>query len=191
MKQMIVCIDGLIGAGKSSIMKRLKSNYPCFEEPIEKFTLLSHFYDEPQKYQKAFQFQVLLSQFDQKEKFKDIPGLIIVERCPWTSRHVFSELIFDKPTMDIYDELYKSLTYDVDYYIYLQIDSLEAYKRIKLRNKSEERNITLEYLTKLENQYKKTLLKEKNVYLVDAHRSINETVKDIRKILQSLSSSIL
>ncbi len=56
----IICIDGLIGAGKSTVTHRLKKNlYKCYEEPIDKWTLLPNLYNDMKKYATPFQFQVL------------------------------------------------------------------------------------------------------------------------------------
>ncbi len=46
----IICIDGLIGAGKSTVTHRLKKNlYKCYEEPIDKWTLLPNLYNDMKK----------------------------------------------------------------------------------------------------------------------------------------------
>ncbi len=92
----IICIDGLIGAGKSTVTHRLKKNlYKCYEEPIDKWTLLPNLYNDMKKYATPFQFQVLFSQYDQYLSFKDCKETIIVERCPWTSKNIFTSLMIE------------------------------------------------------------------------------------------------
>ncbi len=54
----IICIDGLIGAGKSTVTHRLKKNlYKCYEEPIDKWTLLPNLYNDMKNTQLLFNFK--------------------------------------------------------------------------------------------------------------------------------------
>ena len=85
-EQTIICIDGIIGAGKSSLIRKLKNNFTCFEEPVEKWSLLPDLYADMKRFAIPFQFQVLFSQYDQYMSFKNINDMIIVERCPQTSK---------------------------------------------------------------------------------------------------------
>lgn len=167
MSPFIVCIDGLIGAGKSTLIKRLACDYKCFPEPVDEWTLLPFLYKNLTLYGPAFQFQVLLSQFNQKQSFSNEDGLVLVERCPWTSRNVFAPLTMDGETLYTYDKLYKTLSYDVDCFIYLDVDPIDAFHRI--RNRSPVDNlISLDYLRRLYDSYKFNLIAGRsNVFVVN------------------------
>ena len=54
----IVCIDGIIGAGKSTLIRKLKNKFTCFEEPIKKWSLLPKLHSDMERYVVPFQFQV-------------------------------------------------------------------------------------------------------------------------------------
>ncbi len=57
----IICIDGLIGAGKSTVTHRLKKNlYKCYEEPIDKWTLLPNLYNDMKKYATSFSISSII-----------------------------------------------------------------------------------------------------------------------------------
>ena len=97
----IICIDGIIGAGNSTLIRKLKNNFTCFEEPVEKWSLLPSLYSDMKRFVIPFQFQVSLSQYDQYMSFKNINDIIIVERCPRTSKNVFSQMYMDNGLFDL------------------------------------------------------------------------------------------
>jgi len=96
----IVCIDGIIGAGKSTLIRKLKNKFTCFEEPIKKWSLLPKLHSDMERYVVPFQFQVLFSQYDQYLSFKNITDPVIVERCPWTSKNVSVQMYMDNGWFD-------------------------------------------------------------------------------------------
>lgn len=191
MAPFIVCIDGLIGAGKSTLMKRLAADYKCFPEPLEEWTLLPFIYKDKARYGTAFQFQVLLSQFNQKQKFSDKDALIIVERCPWTSRNIFAPIAMDHSdeTFHTYDKLFRTLAYEVDYFIYLEVDPVDAFDRIQNRSPID-RLIPLDYLRCLHDSYRNKLLSIwPNAFVVkDAPPDVVE--KEVRAFLAKIAASI-
>ena len=68
-----------------------------------------------------FQFQVLFSQYDQYLSFKNINDMIIVERCPWTSKNVFAQMyidngLFDQASALTYHKFFELFSYEVDYW---------------------------------------------------------------------------
>jgi len=156
---LIICIDGIRGAGKSTLIRKLKNNFTCFEEPIEKWSLLPSLYSDMERFVVPFQFQVLLSQYDQYISFKNIDDINIVERCPWTSKNVSAQMymdngLFDRTSTLTYHKIFELLSYEVDYFIYLDVEPELALKRIKTRDRCGENNITLEYLELLPNSTK-------------------------------------
>ncbi len=63
-------------------------------------TILPNLYNDMKKYATPFQFQVLFSQYDQYLSFKDCKETIIVERCPWTSKNIFTSLMIENNLFD-------------------------------------------------------------------------------------------
>lgn len=180
MSQFIVCIDGLMGAGKSSLMQRLAADYNCFPEPLSEWTLLSSLYQNPEKYGFAFQLQVLISQFQQYQHFPK--GFTIVERCPWTSRHIFAPLLLNQLELEIYDQVYQCLHYKVDTFIYLDLEPTEAFERICTRS-AVDRQISLTHLKNVYNAYKKL---KPDAYVVKANRSLEDVERDVRTLIDVL-----
>lgn len=191
--QQVVCIDGLIGAGKSTITRRLKKHYPCFEEPIEKWFLLPDLYRDMKTFATPFQFQVLLSQYEQFQSFKNIQGTLVVERCPWTSKNVFAQMLiddklFDETAIETFNNFYGRLAYDVDHFIFLKLDAEEAFERVKRRDRFAEQKLTFDYLEKLQVQYEQSFKKlpQSMVTYVDGSNTVDIVENQVVNILRSL-----
>ena len=188
---LIICIDGIIGAGKSTLIRKLKNNFTCFEEPVEKWSLLPKLYSDMERFAIPFQFQVLFSQYDQYLSFKNINDMIIVERCPRTSKNVFAQMyidngLFDEASALTYHKFFELLSYAVDYFIYLDVEPELALKRIKTRDRHGEDNITLAYLESLYERYEKQLNQTRNVFRVNANSEIETVELDVRNILRTI-----
>ncbi|GHV50380.1 hypothetical protein AGMMS49579_03870 [Spirochaetia bacterium] len=187
----IVCIDGNIGSGKSTLIKSLKKSWTCFTEPIDKWSLLPFLYEDMLKYASVFHYQVLLSFWDQFNEFKNINDIVIIERCPWTVKNIFVEMIkhnYMKPYMvEAFNDMYNILSYDIDYYIYLDVSTDVAMKRIISRDRFAERNIQRNYIEALHNQYIMTIpfIKCKK-YEINADKSIAYVEDEVIKILTDI-----
>ena len=179
MSPFIICIDGLIGSGKSTLIQKLSYDYKCFPEPIEEWTLLPFLYKNLTRYGPAFQFQVLLSQFNQWQSFPKDNNFIIVERCPWTSRNIFAPLILDSDSLKTYNKMFELLSYNVNCFIYLDVDPENAFRRIHNRS-STDNLISLDYLRGLHETYRLNLLMGRSdVYVVNEGppERVEETVR--------------
>ena len=183
MVPLVVCIDGIIGAGKSTLMEKLAARYPSFPEPVSEWYMLENFYKDGKVYGLPFQLEVLLSQFRQSRRFPT-EGLVVVERCPETSFRVFAPLVLqEREDLLIYELAWKKFNYPVDCFIYLDVDPKVAFRRI--RNRSEvDATISLEYLKRLREQY---LLVDFSTppIIVDAERSLAEVEKEVIDIIDS------
>lgn len=192
-KPVIICIDGIVGAGKSTVTRRLKNLYKCYEEPVEKWTLLPNLYNDMVSFAAPFQFQVLFSQHDQYLSFKNIHDTVIVERCPWTSKNVFADMLikdgfFDSEAIDTYNTFYERLSYEVDHFIFLQIDADLAFDRIKTRDRFAEQNITFGYLKNLQTQYEESLkrLNPLTVTYVDGSKSVETVEQHVKEAIRNV-----
>lgn len=181
-------IEGNIGVGKSTVMKYLSEKYPCFLEPVEEWTLLDHFYADVKTYAFPFQFQVLLSQFNQLKEINKIENQpCFMERSPWASKNVFIEMLklsqlWNNNDEKSYNKFYKNINLNIKKIFYLDLAPEKCLERIKKRNRYEERNISIEYLQKLENQYKEAFLLKcpyKIIYINVADKTPEEVYNEI------------
>lgn len=136
----------------------------------------------------ALQFQILFSQFKQyKENFEKENSLIFVERCPWTAKNVFAPLFFsDESCYTCFEKIYDTLSYDVDYFIYLKVPAEIAFERILERNREgESESITLDYLRILEQRFEDKMneLRSK-VFTIDGTKSEDKVLRQVISILK-------
>jgi len=184
----VICIDGIIGAGKTTLIKSLNDTYTCFQEPIHQWTLLSNLYSDMKLYAEPFQYQVLFSQYDQYQSFKNVDGLVLIERSSETSLKVFTKLLkdqglFSDEAYSVYEKFNGLIGCKPDFYIYLDLDVRSAWRRIQDRDRFEEQNITFDYLSDLKAEYDRFFIGHTNCLSVDALQPASQVKADVLKIL--------
>ena len=173
----IISINGNIGSGKSTIVKKLEEYYKtqpeletvntkyCFlQEPVDIWntitdldgkTMIENFYSNQEKYAFAFQMMAYISRLiTTKEALKKNYDIIFTERCVFADRNVFAKMLYDDGKMNklefqIYNKWFDEFIEDLPEieYIYLRTDPQIAFDRIIKRSRVGE-NISIEYLTK-------------------------------------------
>lgn len=159
----IITIDGNIGCGKSHILNHLHRNYklPIDLEPVESWNnYLVQLYENQNNLFK-FQIRIWLDRCWIQEKSEKTS--ILIERSPYFIKNTFIKVALDQNliTEDEYNMLI-SLHKKTDHlwscnkYIYLRSMPENCLKRIKKRNRTAEKNITLEYIQALHELHEKT-----------------------------------
>lgn len=145
--KMIVCIDGNIGAGKSTIIKKLNEcGFHTELEKIEKWPL-DLFYNDPVQWSLALHMAVIHSMKN--------PLSGVHERCPVSTRDIFWKLSPKTPSEDaVFQEYLERSTWKPDVHILIDVPPDECLKHIKKRNQVGDDHVTLDYLIKLDEMYK-------------------------------------
>lgn len=168
-----ICIEGVIGVGKTSLSKKLveKYNGKLIKEEFEINPFLEKFYKEREKY--AFQAQMffLVNRFKQLQYLNqdEIFNNLIVADYAFEKDRIFATVNLSLSELNIYESLYNNLRRELrqpDLVIYLQasIDKLVA--NIKKRGRKMEKNITREYLSELSSAYNDFFFKYNNTPLL-------------------------
>ena len=176
MQYNFICIEGNIGAGKTSLAKKISED--CNARLIlEKFAnnpFLPNFYKEPEKY--AFPLEL----FFMAERYKQLKGVkeqeifsaFTISDYFFIKSRLFAQnnLLADELTLfyRLIDIMLSSLPKpDLLIYLHADIKSLQA--NIKKRNMSYERDITKDYLLKIQEKYLDFFKKQKNfpVLIID------------------------
>lgn len=186
-----ICIDGIIGCGKSSLINQLADDFTCFQEPVQEWSLLQNFYDDMITFSAPFQFQVLFSYHKLYSTFKNVNDIVILERCPWSSKNIFTQMLVENGCISpdeyrLYCDFYNKLSFTTNMYIYLKVDTDIAYKRILSRDRAAERSLTCDYLKQLNLKYNTTFKNLKNVWVVDANKPLQDVRREVIKILKSV-----
>jgi len=188
-------VDGIIGAGKSTVLKLLRKNNICLEEPVSDWgEMLENFYEDIHKYAYPFQLQVLLSQKKQYDPVRQSTDDIFIERSPETSRDVFFQMLkndgfFNDKQIHVYLDTWRKISYKVDHHFLLYLPIEEAWGRIQKRDRKGEDRITLDYLLNLEKQYKRVYENNPNVTWISSTLTPQEIVDKITNKINELKNN--
>lgn len=173
-----IAIEGVIGAGKSSLAQlladKLKAN--IILEEFEENPFLQKFYDDRKRY--AFQTQMffLINRYKQQQQLKqqDLFSSITVSDYIFDKDKIFAYLNLSVEELKLYESIFPLLERDIpkpDLVIFLQstIDRLIA--NIKKRGRSFEKNLTRQYLVELSEAYNNFFFKYSNTPLLIVNTS--------------------
>ncbi len=155
-----IAIEGVLGAGKSSLAKMLaaKLNARLIEEEFRDNPFLEKFYSNPQRY--AFQTQMffLINRFKQQQFLnqEDLFTEFIVSDYYFEKDRIFAFLNLNPEEMKLYDSVYPLLKKELrkpDLVIYLQSSTDRILFNIKKRGRKTEREITRNYIRELSEAY--------------------------------------
>lgn len=155
-----IAIEGVIGAGKTSLTARLsqtlgaRANY----EEFEKNPFLEDFYSDPDRY--AFQTQLffLMSRYKQQQELHQLDlfhGLIVSDYL-FAKDRIFATLNLSDKEMKLYDGIAKIMEKDIvkpDLVLYLQASTKNLMEYIRKRNRKMEKSISEEYIQALNDLY--------------------------------------
>ena len=190
----IITIDGNIGSYKTSILNYFHKNFKIAIdlEPVESWNdFLNNMYTNEKDCTYNFQIKVWMDRCWIQEKSN---VLVLMERSPHFIRNVFIEKAFEDNTIDTNQyKILQSLHEKTDNlwkpnaYVYLKSNPEMCMQRINKRGRQSEKNIKLEYVTRIHELHEKhleeALKKNMNVLVVDVE---NKTLTDIcNEIIES------
>lgn len=156
-----IVIEGNIGAGKTSLSKKIAENHNA-NIILEKFAdnpFLPKFYEDQEKYAFQLETSFLIDRYDQFKK--QLQTLDLFHNFVVSDYFFSKSLIFAKHTLKsdefrlyrkIFDLIYKNIP-KPDLYVYLHLPIDKLLKNIKNRGRDYERNIKAEYLENVQNAY--------------------------------------
>ena len=155
-----IAIEGVIGAGKTSLAKRLaeKLNSRLILEEFEENPFLEKFYTDRKRY--AFQTQMffLVNRYKQQQTLKqeDLFSKYIVSDYMFDKDRIFAYLNLSGEELKLYESIFPMLKRDLrkyDLVVYLQSTVDRLMYNIKKRGRKFERNITRGYIEELYEAY--------------------------------------
>jgi deoxyadenosine/deoxycytidine kinase len=159
-KKMIICIEGNIGAGKSTVLDILKKRgYTVYEENLNSWgDILSQFYKDPTRWTFTLQVAILADMYDQYQDIKSMSkGIVFIERSP-DSSNIFALNAKAEGKMDdieyrIYYDLFKKLSWKPYKSFMINTDVDTCFDRMKRRSRMCEKDIRKDYLQKLADRF--------------------------------------
>lgn len=156
----MIVIEGVVGVGKSSLMRILgQEGYEEFEEPVVDNPVLDKFYHDRCRYSFPLQVFFLNKRFEHIKQAKDVSKAVM-------DRSIYGDAIFARmlnlsgemsdEEFQIYSELLQNMLEHVHVpklMVYLEISVDEAMNRIKKRGRDYELIVEREYWEKLNDEY--------------------------------------
>jgi deoxyadenosine/deoxycytidine kinase len=155
-----VAIEGLIGAGKTTLTKRLAERWSgrIVLEEFEDNPFLPRFYEDQQRYAFSVELSFLAQRYHQ---LKRVGERSLFEAVTVADYSIGKSLVFAKVTLppdeyalflDLYTIMYGGLPRP-DLLVYLHLPMDRVRERIRSRGRSYEQSIPVEYLERLQEGY--------------------------------------
>lgn len=185
---MIVCVEGNIGSGKTTVLKLL-DEYETVPEPLHIWGgILEKFYADPASWSLCLHLRILHEfwKIDRKETK-------VIERSPGACRHVFGQLSYNDAHLtpaawDTFKEYHDILGWHPDIYVFIDTPVDVCKARIEAR-KSADHDVSDEYLRRIEFQYHNFLkFCEVPVVYIDGTLPSTDIAQRIRQVIQSTLS---
>lgn len=157
----VVCIDGVVGAGKTTLGEILAQDLGLvfFREPVDNNPLLSKFYHDQERYSFPMQIYFLNKRFKMLKESQSLKGCVM-------DRSIYGDVIFarlllmenkmSQEEFDLYEDLLKNMLEHVakpQLMVYLDITVDNAIARIKERGRDYEQAVPRRYWEQLNEQY--------------------------------------
>jgi deoxyadenosine/deoxycytidine kinase len=155
-----VVVEGPIGVGKTTLAKRLARSFGSnmLLEAAEENPFLEKFYENPRSAALPTQLHFLMQRTRQLKMLKqdDMFNPVRVADFLIQKDRLFAELTLDRDELDLYEQVYSSLTLDIqtpDLVVYLQAPVEVLLERINRRGIKHEKWIEAAYLERLSDAY--------------------------------------
>ncbi len=161
MKHNFVVIEGNIGAGKTSLSKRIAEQYNA-KLILEQFAdnpFLPKFYSEPEKYSFQLELSFLADRYHQLNAeltSRDLFKPFILSDYYFTKSLIFSKCTLQDDDYKLYRKIFNIIYSSLpkpDLYVFLHLNVDNCMRNIKNRGRSYEQHIEKEYLTKIQDGY--------------------------------------
>ena len=155
-----ITVEGPIGVGKTSLSKAVADtfSYHLLKEIVDENPFLGKFYEDIDEWSFQTEMFFLCNRYKQ---LSDINNILEQQGPVVADYHIFKNLIFAKRTLqpseyEKYEAIYKILTADMPkpnmvVYLHASVDTLM--KRIAMRGREFEKNITRDYMEQLASDY--------------------------------------
>ncbi len=196
-----IAIEGVIGAGKTSLTTKISEWYGAHavKEEFETNPFLQDFYTDRRRY--AFQTQIffLLSRFRQQEQLRqyDLFHSKIISDYMFQKDRIFATTNLSDAEMKLYDGLARIMEQQIavpDFVIYLKTSTAKLMANIRKRNREYEKEMSEEYIDTLNKLYDSFFSHYKKTALITIHMDEVDFInseKDFKNIVKQISEQSL
>jgi len=176
-------LEGNIGVGKSTFLKKLKEFWPEVEivpEPLNNWanqkygkSLLEQFYQEPKRWAFTIETLAMMSRFQDHVAQQDTKQACVMERSIYSGHYCFAlngkeQDFFTHIEWNMYLEWIDFLVHQrckaPKGFIYLQADPTICLDRVKIRKRASEAGLPLEYMKQIHHKHESFLINKDDVF---------------------------
>lgn len=156
-----IVIEGNIGAGKTSLAKKISEEY-MGKLILERFTenpFLPRFYENPEQFAFPVELSFLADRYNQLKTSLDSPGLFssfIIADYYFAKSLVFARVTLNEEEYKLFRQLYDIMNHALpkpDLMVYLNSGTKRLIENIDKRGRDFEKNISKDYLNKINDSY--------------------------------------
>ena len=155
-----IVIEGVIGAGKTSLAKLLakRFNGQLILEEFDENPFLDRFYTNRKRWAFHTQLSFLASRFKQQKALfdRDLFHNVVISDYMFEKDRLFAHQNLSGDELQLYETLFWQMNHGVprpDLIVYLQSNTNRLMKNISDRNRSYEKQISREYINALNDAY--------------------------------------
>ncbi|CAL44640.1 24.5 kDa Thymidine kinase [Spodoptera frugiperda ascovirus 1a] len=201
-----VSVEGNIGSGKSSVMRKAAERYDGLvyfcEEPVEEWGLLMYMYNDPARYAFPFELQVLTSKYQKwldsyETCLRTGARVVIMERSPWSAYDVFTRMMRDRGSItdkqfDVYTDVFRSLENDIpriDHVVYIDTKPDTCHRRAQERGREAEKSLDVEYFERVECYTKRYVDNHSSVFVLNGNLPREDVLASFNRVLDGIVES--
>jgi len=202
MPPIIISIEGIIGAGKSTFIELIKTipnmKIGLFHEPVDEWKdILPLFYNDPKRWSYTFQMYAFYTKIKNSMEFDFSDYDVIITERSIYSDGIFMNMLYESGNVsDIEMELYnkwwslwkKDYKLNINAFIYLNVDISTAMQRVISRNRDGEDKITYNYQEQLKVKHDSLFLHstafDKPVFVISSQENYKNDVNEQKKIIE-------
>lgn len=203
---MFVSVAGLIGSGKSTLVKNLEesSRYVVYYEPVESNPFLELYYKDPCRWSYAMQVNLLFTRYKQSQEafLRSQNNEIAVIDSSIYSDMAFALVqyrsnYFTNAEFKSYLDMHKTLAAQTAYpniVLFLKANIDTVIKRINYRSRECESSIQKDYLLSLMNAYDiilNDLKRHTDIVYLDANKSADEVYSDANSVIDNYKNNFI
>ena len=195
----MILLEGNIGAGKSTVGRVLKASgtFDFIEEPVDMWrggfasNLLEAFYRDMNRWSFTFQILAFITRAKTWQEIlaRTSHSRIVLERSIFTDRHVFATSMHHLGAMSetewqvycgLWEFLASNYCVEPDCILYMRTPAQVCLERMRVRDRTEEVGVKLDYLERLEALHDEWLLDHPQTIVLDGCK--RWTAEDILEV---------
>lgn len=188
MAPIIICIDGNIGVGKSTLLDELKNRgNTVIKEDVDTWGwCLNNYYNNQNRWAFTLQMVVMCSMASQYKTIQTMSDrLVFIERSPESglifSKNSYNNKHLNLQELSLLESAYQLFDWSPHIIVLLKASVEQCMQRIASRNRECEKSITTKYISNLNIEYDKI-----QAIVMDNYKNVHQLADDVEMMCNVL-----